>query len=93
MRKYKTPKIPGTKRATQRPMPPTFSVKLAFHPVKMRVVSKRTRKMSSTSSANKVPLGNGRTEKRKIGVIFFTNNRILWGDLLEHGFPLARISV
>ena len=62
-RKYKTPKIPGTKSATQRPIPPTFSVKLAFHPVKIRTDSRSTRNRRSTSSANNVPLGNGRTEK------------------------------
>ena len=66
MRKYRTPKIPGTKSATQRPMPPTFSVKLAFHPVKILVVSNKTKKISNTSSATKVPLGNGRTKKRDL---------------------------
>ena len=57
--------MPGTKSDTQRPIPPTFSVKLAFHPVKILTDSSRTRNKSKTSSANNVPLGNGSTEKRR----------------------------
>lgn len=54
--------MPGTKRAMQIPIPPMFSVRLAFHPVKIRVNSKSVRKSSKTSSAVKVPFGKGSTE-------------------------------
>ena len=54
--------MPGTNNATQRPMLPTFSVKLAFHPVNILVASSKARKIRMISSAVNDPGGNGRTE-------------------------------
>ena len=65
IRKYRTPMMPGTNNATQRPMLPTFSVKLAFHPVNILVASSKARKMRMISSAVNEPGGNGRTETGK----------------------------
>ena len=57
MRKKSTPRSPGTRKTSETTMEPWFSVRLPFHPKKMRTASQRDRQVRMVSSVTRLSFG------------------------------------